>query len=386
VASRAGPGPLAGLRVVELAGIGPAPFAAMLLADLGADVLRVDRPGATPMQDPRTDLVNRGRRSACIDLKDPRGADVVLRLVERADVLIEGFRPGVAERLGVGPERCLARNPRLVYGRMSGWGQDGPWAGAAGHDITYLAVTGALHATGRAGGPPQVPVNLLGDFGGGAMSLVVGLLSALWEAQRSGTGQVVDASVVDGTASLTTMLHGLLAGGQWQDERGVNLLDTGAPFYDVYETADGRHMAVGALEPQFYSELVRLLFDEARPPGLPERLDRDRWPELRRLFADRFRSRTQQQWAEVFDGTDACVAPVLSLTEAPEHPQLAGRGTFVESRGVTQPGPAPRFSRTPASLADPPPLPGQHTAQALRDWGIDDVDDLLAAGVVVADA
>ena len=384
MASWAGGGPLAGLRVVELAGIGPAPYAAMLLADLGADVLRVDRPGATPMQDPRTDLANRGRRSACVDLKNPRGADVVLRLVDRADVLVEGFRPGVAERLGVGPEQCHARNPRLVYGRMTGWGQDGPWAGAAGHDITYLAVTGALHATGRAGGPPQVPVNLLGDFGGGATFLVIGVLSALWEAQRSGTGQVVDASVVDGTASLTTMLHGLLAGGHWRDERGVNLLDTGAPFYDVYETSDGRHMAVGALEPQFFTELVRLLFDGSPPADLPGQHEVDSWPELRRLLAERFAARTQKEWSAVFDGTDACVSPVLSLTEAPDHPHLSERGTYADREGVTQPAPTPRFSRTPAWFGEPPPLPGQHTAEALRDWGIDDVDDLLAAGVVVA--
>jgi alpha-methylacyl-CoA racemase len=384
VPSSATSGPLAGLRVVELAGIGPAPYAAMLLADLGADVLRVDRPDAAPMQDPRTDLVNRGRRSVSVDLKNPRGAEVVLRLVEQADVVLEGYRPGVAERLGVGPDECAARNPRLVYGRMTGWGQDGPLSAWAGHDLTYLAVTGALHATGRAGGPPQVPVNLLGDFGGGALFLVVGVLSALWESQRTGTGQVVDAAVVDGVASLTTMLHGLLAGGQWRDERGRNLLDTGAPFYDVYETSDARHMAVGALEPRFFAELVLLLFDGTPPADLPAQHDPAGWPELRRVLAARFAQRTQREWSATFDGTDACVAPVLSLTEAPEHPHLVARGTFVERGGVTQPAAAPRFSRTPASVGGPPPLPGQHTVEALRDWGIGDVDDLLAAGVVIA--
>lgn len=385
VSSRAapGPGPLAGLRVVELAGLGPAPYAAMLLADLGADVVRVDRPHATPLQDPRTDLVNRGRRSVCVDLKHPQGAELVLRLAERADVLVEGFRPGVAERLGIGPDQCRARNPRLVYGRMTGWGQEGPLASSAGHDITYLAVTGALHATGRSGGPPQVPVNLVGDFGGGALFLVVGVLSALWEARRSGIGQVVDAAIVDGTASLTTMLHGLLAGGQWRDERGSNLLDTGAPFYDVYETADGRHVAVGALEPQFFAELVRLLFGGTPPDDLPAQHDRAAWPLLRRLIAARFVQRSQQEWADTFEGTDACVAPVLSLTEAPRHPHLAARQTFVDREGVTQPAPAPRFSRTPSSLGGPPALPGQHTAEALRDWGFDDVAELVAAHVVV---
>lgn len=364
------PGPLAGVRVVELAGIGPAPYAAMLLADLGADVLRVDRPDATPLQPPATDLVNRGRRSVRVDLKSAQGVDVVLRLAERAEVLLEGFRPGVAERLGIGPDACLARNPRLVYGRMTGWGQDGPLAASAGHDITYLALTGALHATGRAGGPPQVPANLLGDFGGGGTFLVIGVLAALWESRASGRGQVVDAAIVDGVASLTTQLHGLLAAGMWRDERGVNLLDTGAPFYDVYETADARHVAVGALEPQFFAELVRLLFAE-EPVDLPGQWDRDRWPQLRAAFAARFRQRTMREWAALFEGTDACVAPVLSLTEAREHPQLAARRTYVEGDGVTQPNVAPRLSRTPGRVGGPPPLPGEHTDAALRDWGID---------------
>ncbi|MGN6242238.1 MAG: CaiB/BaiF CoA transferase family protein [Motilibacteraceae bacterium] len=376
-----GSGPLAGVRVVELAGIGPGPFAAMMLADLGAEVLRVDRPTGPGLTfgAPHLDVLNRGRRNVAVDLKDPRGRDVVLRLVERADVLIEGFRPGVTERLGLGPEDCWARNPRLVYGRMTGWGQDGPLAPTAGHDIGYVALTGALHAVGRAGGPPQVPVNLVGDFGGGAMYLVVGVLAALLEARGSGRGQVVDAAIVDGAAGLTAMLHGLLAAGVWQDRRGVNLLDSGAPFYDVYETADGRWMAVGALEPQFYAALLTGL---DLGDDVPDRNDPRQWPALRERFTARFRERTQAEWTETFERTDACVAPVLSLTEAAAHPHLAARGTFVEHAGVVQPAPAPRFSRTPGTLDEPPARPGQHTRDALGDWGVDDVEQLLADGVV----
>lgn len=378
---RMGSGPLAGVRVVELAGIGPGPFAAMMLADLGAEVLRVDRPTGPGLTfgAPHLDVLNRGRRNVAVDLKDPRGRDVVLRLVERADVLIEGFRPGVTERLGLGPEDCWARNPRLVYGRMTGWGQDGPLAPTAGHDIGYVALTGALHAVGRAGGPPQVPVNLVGDFGGGAMYLVVGVLAALLEARGSGRGQVVDAAIVDGAAGLTAMLHGLLAAGVWQDRRGVNLLDSGAPFYDVYETADGRWMAVGALEPQFYAALLTGL---DLGDDVPDRNDPRQWPALRERFTARFRERTQAEWTETFERTDACVAPVLSLTEAAAHPHLAARGTFVEHAGVVQPAPAPRFSRTPGTLDEPPARPGQHTRDALGDWGVDDVEQLLADGVV----
>jgi alpha-methylacyl-CoA racemase len=370
-------GPLQGLRVVELAGLGPGPFAAMLLADLGADVVRIDRPGATPMFGrPETDLLTRGRRSVAVDLKHPDGAATVLALAERAEVLLEGFRPGVAERLGVGPDACLARNPRLVYGRMTGWGQDGPLATTAGHDVGYIAVTGALHAIGRAGGPPQVPVNLLGDFGGGAMYLVVGVLAALLESRASGHGQVVDAAIVDGTAHLSTMLLGMLAGGLWQDRRGVNLLDTGAPWYDVYETADGGHVAVGALEPQFYAQLLDRLGLTDRAPS------RDDPDLLRDLLTETFRTRTRDEWTAVFDGSDACVAPVLSYAEAREHPHLQARGTYVESHGIVQPAPAPRFSRTPGRLDRPPPVPGQHTREALTDWGVTGVDDLLSSGAV----
>ncbi|GAA0951623.1 CaiB/BaiF CoA-transferase family protein [Virgisporangium aurantiacum] len=375
-------GPLSGLRVVELAGIGPGPFAAMHLADLGADVVRVDRPGpVSPITgDPRLNLLNRGKRSVAVDLKHPRGAEVVLALAERADVLIEGFRPGVAERLGVGPEHVWARNPKLVYGRMTGWGQEGPLAHSAGHDIAYIAVAGALHPIGRAGGPPQVPVNLVGDFGGGSLYLVVGVLAALRQAEATGRGQVVDAAIVDGAAHLTTMVHSLMAGGRWTPNRGANLLDTGAPFYDVYETSDGGHMAVGALEPQFFTELVRLLGLDR--PDFPTQYELDRWPEMRERIAAVFASRTREEWTKVFSGTDACVAPVLSVTEAPHDPHLVARGTYEERDGVVQPAAAPRFSGGahggPAPL--PPPLPGEHTRSALEAWGVDGIESWISDG------
>lgn len=360
----------------------------MLLADLGADVVRVDRPGGgVTIADRRKDIVNRNRRSIVVDLKHADGTDVVLRLVERADVLIEGFRPGVAERLGLGPDACLARNDRLVYGRVTGWGQDGPFARSAGHDITYLAATGALHAIGRAGGPPQVPVNYLGDYAGGALFLAAGILAALVEVQRSGRGQVVDAAIVDGVASLQAMTYAALASGTWRDRRGVNLLDTGAPFYDVYETADGRHMAVGAIEPHFYAEFVRLLFGAEAAATLPDQADRARWPELRARIAARFAERSQQEWAQIFAGTDACVAPVVSLTEAPGHPQLAARGTYVEHCGVVQPAPAPRFSRTTLALERPPAQPGEHTREVLTECGLEaDLESLIDRGVVIQHA
>ena len=369
-------GPLEGVKVVELAGIGPAPFACMMLAELGADVLRIDRPGGNvSLGPPEFDLLNRGRRSAALDLKQPAAVDVVRRLVAQADVLIEGFRPGVAERLGLGPEECHAINPRLVYGRMTGWGQDGPLAQTAGHDIDYLGLSGALHLIGRAGGPPQVPANLLGDFAGGSLYLVIGVLAAL----HSGEGQVVDAAIVDGSAHLTTMLLGALAAGSWRQDRGTNLLDTGAPFYDVYETADGKHLSVGALEPQFYAELIEKLGIDA-----PDRNDPSNWPALRKLLAETFRQRTQAEWTEVFDGSDACVAPVLPL--AADHPHLVARGTFVDHHGVRQPAPAPRFDRTPTSLGRPPARPGQHTREVLADWGITDVDELLESSAAQQDS
>ncbi|GAA3504832.1 CaiB/BaiF CoA-transferase family protein [Streptomyces prasinosporus] len=369
-----GPGPLAGVRVVELAGIGPGPFAAMLLADLGADVVRVDRPGGPGLGiDPAYDVTNRNKRSVIVDLKAPDGAARVLDLAERADVLVEGYRPGVAERLGVGPGDCHARNPRLVYGRMTGWGQRGPLADRAGHDIAYIALTGALGMIGDPDRPPAVPANLLGDYAGGSLYLVVGVLAALHHARAGGTGQVVDAAIVDGAAHLSAMIHGMLAAGGWQDRRGANLLDGGCPYYGTYETADGRHMAVGALEPRFYAEFLRLLGVEDRAGA---RTDVTRWAELREQVAARFKSRTRDEWTAVFEGSDACVAPVLSLREAPHHPHLAARGTFTDHGGVTQPAPAPRFSATPAAVRTGPARPGADTDDVARDW---DVPRLLSS-------
>ncbi len=370
-------GPLTGVRVIELVGIGPGPTAAMMLADMGAEVLRIDRPAALAYGgDPSWDVPARGRRSAVIDLRRPEAAEVVLRLVESADLLIEGNRPGVTERLGIGPQACLARNPKLVYGRMTGWGQSGPWASAAGHDINYIALTGALHAIG---GPerPVMPLNLLGDFGGGSMYLVVGLLAGLLHARATGTGQVVDAAIADGASSLMSFIYGMQAGGGWQDQRASNMLDGGVPWYDVYETADGKHVAVGALEERFYDELLKGLGMSAQEGA--------RTPEnaaaLRTRFTEIFASRTRDEWCAVFDGTDACVAPVLSMSEAPHHPHTAARATFVDSGGVMQPAPAPRFSATPSAIAHPAVRPGTHTREALAEWGVGDVEELIAAGI-----
>ena len=372
-----GTGPLAGVRVVEIAGIGPGPHAATLLADLGADVIRVERPGgAGSPGDRATDLLTRGRPSVALDLKRPEAVEAVLALVETADVLLEGMRPGAIERLGLGPDACLARNPRLVYGRMTGWGQDGPLATAAGHDMNYISIAGALHGLGQEPGRPQFPTNLLGDFGGGSTYLVIGVLAALLEARVSGAGQVVDAAIVDGTAHLSAMYASMLASGFAQERRAVNLLDGGAPFYDVYETADGRHMSVGALEPQFYA----LLLDLLGLPDAPDRNDPTQWSALRDAFVARFKERTQAEWTEVFEGTDACVAPVLPLTEAAEHPHLRARGVYVDRDGVLQPAPAPRFSRTAATLTTGPTAPGGQTREALEAWGVGDVDALLESG------
>ena len=375
-------GPLDGLRIIELAGIGPAPFAAMVLADLGADVLRVDRPQGPGLgfASPEHDLLNRSRPNVAVDLKHPRGPGLVLDLVERADALIESYRPGVAERLGLGPEDCWARNPRLVYGRMTGWGQTGPLARTAGHDVNYIAITGALDAIGRAGGPPQIPLNMMGDFGGGAMFLVTGLLAAIWEAGRSGRGQVVDAAVVDGTSSLTALLCGMTAAGAWPGGRGENLLDSGAPYYDVYPTADDEYIAVGALEPAFYAQLLQGL--ELDPADLPDRTDPAQHEALRSVLAARFATRSQADWAAVFEGSDACVSPVLSVAAAADHPHLRERATYVERDGVVQPAPAPRFSRTVASLNRSPARTGQNSREALAAWGISDVDALIADRVV----
>jgi len=376
-----GTGPLRGIKVVEIAGIGPGPHACTILADLGADVIRVERPGGQLLSGGAHDLLTRGRPSVALDLKHPAAVDTVLRLAGDADVFVEGMRPGVTERLGLGPDTLLARNPRLVYGRMTGWGQDGPLAHAAGHDLTYVATTGVLHGLGQDPDRPHFPTNLVGDFGGGSTYLVIGLLAALLEARVSGQGQVVDAAIVDGTSHLATMLYGMAAGGLLTERRGTNLLDGGVPFYDVYGTKDGRHVAVGALEPQFFAALVRLLGVEDRCPG---QHDLERYDEMRALFTEVIATRTMAEWAELAEGTDACLAPVLTPTEAAAHPHLAARGVTVEIDGVRQPAPAPRFSRTGASIAAPPAAkPGQHTREALTAWGIEEVDVLLESGAAV---
>jgi alpha-methylacyl-CoA racemase len=358
-------GPLSGLRVVELAGIGPGPFAAMMLADMGARVLRVEPPGGVTIgvpAEPRFDTMARGRAALRLDLKDAAHRDLALDLVAEADALLEGFRPGVAERLGLGPDACLARNRRLVYGRVTGWGQDGPLAAAAGHDIDYVALAGVLGMVGRAGAPPTPPINLVGDFGGGGMLLAFGIVCALWETARSGKGQVVDAAMVDGAALLATLIFGLRAAGAWPGGRGENILDSGAPYYDVYECADGRWLAVGALEPKFFAELCRRLGLEGLEAG---QHDRAAWPSIRARLAARLRERTRDEWCELMAATDACVAPVLDPDEAPRHPHNAARGTFLEVDGVVQPAPAPRFSRTAPSPPSRPQL-----RAALEAWGL----------------
>jgi alpha-methylacyl-CoA racemase len=365
-------GPLDGVRIIELAGLGPAPFAGMMLADAGADIIRIDRSERAtypPNTEPHVDLMNRGRRSVAVDLKHPDGVGLVLRLVEGADGLMEGFRPGVTERLGIGPDVCLARNPKLVYGRMTGWGQDGPMASAAGHDIDYIALAGALEPMARAGQRPFPPLNLVGDFGGGGMMLAFGMCAAIISARQTGAGQVVDAAMVDGAAALMTMTYTLRSSGMWKEERGTNLLDTGAHFYEVYETSDGGYMALGAIEPQFYAALLRGL--ELEGEDLPDQMDREAWPQMKERFAALFATKTRDEWTAVFEGTDACVAPVLSPWEAPSHPHLRARGTFSEVAGVVQPSPAPRFGGTPGAIRRPPPNPGQHADEALADWGLD---------------
>jgi alpha-methylacyl-CoA racemase len=379
-------GPLAGVTVIELAGIGPGPFCAMMLADMGAEVIRVDRAenvaGGDP-DHPPADLNNRGRRSIGVDLKNPDGVAVVLDLVERADALIEGFRPGVAERLGIGPDECLVRNSRLVYGRMTGWGQDGPLAPAAGHDINYIALAGALEPIGRRGQAPVPPLNLLGDYGGGGMLLAFGIVCGVLEAQRSGHGQVVDAAMVDGAAVLMTMTHALRAMGIWDDERGTNMLDTGAHFYDVYETADGKYVSIGSIEPQFYAELLRLTGLEGEE--LPWQHDRAQWPALKERLAAVFKTKTRAEWSELMEGTEVCFAPVLSIPEAIEHHHNVHRGTFVEVAGIRQPGPAPRFSRTVPEISTPPPHAGQHTDEVLAavlDFDADRIAKLREAGAI----
>ncbi len=376
-----GTGPLRGVKVVEIAGIGPGPHACMILADLGADVIRVERPGGQLLAGGPHNLLNRGRPSVALDLKAPDAVVTVLDLVAQADVLVEGMRPGVAERLGFGPDDCHAVNPRLVYGRMTGWGQDGPLAHAAGHDMNYIAITGTLFGLGQDKARPHFPANLVGDFGGGSTYLVIGILAALLEARLSGAGQVVDAAIVDGTAHLNAMSAAFVAAGTFTEERAANLLDGGAAYYDLYETADGRHMSVGALEPQFYDVFVDLL---GIKDEVPDRYDPANNEALRTLITDTFATRTMAEWTEVFDGTDACVAPVVKLSEAPRHPHMAAREVFVEKHGLVQPQPAPRFSRTRATLTTAPSAEaGAETRDALTAWGIDDVDALIESGAAV---
>jgi alpha-methylacyl-CoA racemase len=366
-------GPLAGYRIVELAGIGPGPFAAMMLSDMGAEVLRVDRADAVDPDrpPPSWDVNARGRRSVAVDLKQPAGREVVLRLVEQADALIEGFRPGVTERLGIGPDDCLARRPSLIYGRMTGWGQSGPYAHAAGRDINYIALSGTLAMIGRAGEPPVPPLNLVGDFGGGGLLLAYGIVCGLLDTAHSGVGQVVDAAMVDGAALLAGMMHGLRADGQW-GARGTNLLDTGAWFYEVYETADGRYVSLGPIDARSCRELLErtgLAADVDGEGPVPDQTDRAAWPAMKGRLAALMKTKTRDEWCALLEGTDACFAPVLGPDEAPRHPHLRERETFVEVDGVVQPAPAPRFSRTPPGVAGPPPRPGAHTEEALVDWG-----------------
>ena len=377
-------GPLSGTRIIEIAGIGPGPFCAMLLSDLGAEVLRIDRAQSVrdePQSDPRN-VMNRGRRSAGFDLKHPEGRDALLRLLESADALIEGFRPGVMERLGLGPDVCLERNPGLVYGRMTGFGQDGPIAHAAGHDINYIALTGALHAIGHKGGRPVPPLNLVGDFGGGGLMLAFGIVCALVERGQSGKGQVVDAAMVDGASTLMNFIYGLKAMGAWNDERGSNMLDTAAHFYDTYETKDGKYVSIGSIEPQFYAELIQKTGLEGE--DLPHQMDREQWPAMKERLTGVFKTKTRDEWCAIMEGSDVCFAPVLSMDEAPQHPHNRERGTFTEVEGVVQTAPAPRFSRTPGEIQGVADGPGQHTGAALTDWGfsLEEVQKLAETGAI----
>ncbi|HEY5876492.1 MAG TPA: CaiB/BaiF CoA-transferase family protein [Ilumatobacteraceae bacterium] len=380
-------GPLAGYRIIEIAGIGPGPFAAMMLADMGAEVIRVERVQAvrSPAPDrPYLDALSRGRRSIAIDLKQPEGVETLLGLVERADALIEGFRPGVMERLGIGPEECAARNPKLVFGRMTGWGQSGPYASSAGHDINYISLAGALAHFGRHGGPPTPPLNMVGDFGGGGMFLAYGVVCALLEAQKSGTGQVVDTAMVDGTAVLMTMFWAFKEMGVFDEHaRGTNLLDTGAHFYDVFRCKDGGYISIGSIESQFYAELLRLT-GMADDPEFARQMDKDLWPHLKSRLIRVFEEKTRDEWCAIMEHTDVCFAPVLTMSEAAAHPHNVDRGTFIEVGGVVQPAPAPRFSRTTAEVSRPPAHAGQHTREVLADWGVapDAIDQLFASGAV----
>jgi alpha-methylacyl-CoA racemase len=379
-------GPLSGVKVIELQGIGPGPFCGMMLADMGAEVIRIDRaankPDEAPAQPP-LDVLARGRRSIAVDLKNPDGVETVLKLVEGADALIEGFRPGVMERLGLGPDECLARNPRLVYGRMTGWGQEGPYAQMAGHDINYISLAGALAHIGRAGQPPTPPLNLVGDFGGGGMLLAFGVACGLVEAKSSGKGQVVDAAMVDGSAILMAMFAGMFASGAWSDDRAANLLDSGSHFYDVYETADGEYVSFGSIEPQFYAELLELSGLGAQA-DLPNQMDKAAWPQMKERVAALVKQKTRDEWCTVMEGSDVCFAPVLTYREAARHPHNVHRSTFVEVAGITQPAPAPRFSRTEVAIGGPPAWPGQHTDDVLASFGLsaDEIAKLRESGAV----
>jgi len=375
-------GPLNGVKIVEIASIGPGPYCAMMLADMGADVIRVDRknqagrPGTTVGANPRHETLNRGRRSVAVDLKNPAAIETVLKMCEGADVILEGFRPGVMERLGLGPDVVQARNEKIIYGRMTGWGQDGPYANVAGHDINYIALSGVLHALGREGDKPLPPMNLVGDFGGGGMLLAFGIVSALFEARRSGQGQVVDAAMVDGAALLMAPIYGLEKMGRWDgDNRGVNLLDTGAHFYEVYETSDGKYISLGSIEPQFYALLLEKSSVDVEE--FSDQHNKDKWRGYKDKFETLFKTKTRDEWCEIMEYTDICFAPVLSMNEAHAHPHNQARGTFIEIEGVKQPGPAPRFSRTKPEVARPSPIPGEHNEEALLDWGFS-ADDIAA--------
>ena len=381
-------GPLKGLTIIEIAGIGPGPFAAMSLADMGADVIRVERPGGSMFsnaQEPRLDFLNRGKRCISVNLKDPEGVDTVLRLVEKADALLEGNRPGVMERLGLGPDVCLEHNPELVYGRMTGWGQEGPLAGAAGHDLNYIALAGALHPMGRAGEKPAIPLNLVGDFGGGGMFLAYGIVCALLEARQSGRGQVVDAAMIDGAATLMASTFAASQAGFWREERGTNFLDGGAHFYEVYETADGRYISLGSIEPQFYAALLDVLGEEGEQ--FANQWDMENWPALKESLAGIFLRKTRDEWDAVFEGIDVCYAPVLSVSEVRHHPHHQARGTFDDHGDYWQPAPAPRFSRTSPELRGPAAAIGEHTLQVLQEFGFSDreIEQRIEAGAVVAD-
>jgi alpha-methylacyl-CoA racemase len=377
-------GPLSGIKVVEFEAIGPGPFGGMLLADMGADVISIDRPSSSGLGLKRerwNDVMMRGKRSVTLDLKSKGGAAAALELVARADALIEGFRPGVMERLGLGPDTALQRNPKLVYGRMTGWGQDGPMAARAGHDLNYIALAGVLHAFGRKGGAPVPPLNLIGDFGGGGMLLGFGIACALVEARASGKGQVVDAAMVEGASLLATMFSGMLAAGTWTEERGSNILDTGAPWYDVYETRDGKYVSIGSIEPKFYEDLIQRL--GLKGQTLPAQHDRKGWPALRQIFSEKFKGKTRDEWCAVFEGSDACFAPVLTFSEARADAHNAARGNFVTVGKVAQPAPAPRFSRTSAAVRRAPPERGEGGGEALRDWGFSaaEIEKLRSQGL-----